>query len=273
MLSFCGTIFALLTQGALVAVLGVGAVFLAYGRDLPNHEQLAQYTPATISRIYSAEGRIIDEFARERRLFAAAGDIPDLVKQAFISAEDKNFHRHRGYDLRGIGAAIYEAVQSGGANVRGASTITQQVTKNFLLGGERRIARKIKEIILATRIEKTLGKDRILELYLNEIYLGANSYGVAAAAQTYFNRTLSELDAGEAAYLAALPKKPADLHPVRNRGNAVDRRNFVLREMRENGYLSEDALSERAGGAVALCPEWRLPRVPHGAAATGLFHR
>ena len=237
-LSILGTIFSMVTLGMFVVVLGVGAVFLTYGRDLPNHEALAQYSPDTISRIYSAEGRIIDEFATERRLFASAADIPDVVKQAFISAEDKNFYSHGGYDLRGIGAAIYQAVQSRGANVRGASTITQQVMKNFLLGGERRIERKIKEIILATRIEKTLDKEEILELYLNEIYLGANSYGVAAAAQTYFNKSLSELEIDEAAYLAALPKKPAELHPVRDYETAVDRRNFVLREMQENGYIT-----------------------------------
>ncbi len=240
-LSFLGAIFTMATLGIITAAAGLGAVFMAYGRDLPNHRQLAQYTPATISRIYSGEGRIIDEFAQERRLFAEADDIPALIKQAFISAEDKNFYSHPGFDARGIAAAAFEAVRSRGANVRGASTITQQVMKNFLLGGERRIERKIKEIILATRIEKTLTKDRILELYLNEIYLGANSYGVAAAAQTYFNKTLAELSPSEAAYLAALPKKPAELHPARDYDDAVARRNYVLLEMRQNGYLSDEA--------------------------------
>jgi len=237
-LSFLGAIFAFATLGGITVAMGIAAVFIAYGRDLPNHGQLARYAPATISRIYSGEGRIIDEFAHERRLFAAVNDIPYLVKQAFISAEDKNFHVHRGFDARGIAVAAYEAVRSRGATLRGASTITQQVTKNFLLGGERRVERKIKEIILATRIEETLTKDRILELYLNEIYLGANSYGVAAAARVYFNKPLAELTAGEAAYLAALPKKPAELHPVRDYDDAVDRRNYVLSEMHENGYLT-----------------------------------
>jgi len=237
--SFFGAIFTLVTLGILFAALTVGAVFWMYTRDLPSHERLAQYAPPTISRIYSGEGMIIDEFAEERRLFTPVEDIPDLVKQAFISAEDKHFYQHKGYDVTSMAAALRDAVVSRGQNLRGASTITQQVTKNFLLGGERTGERKIKEIILASRIEETLNKDQILELYLNEIFLGQNSYGVTAAAQTYFNKPLSELTAGEAAYLAALPKKPGDLHPVRQKAEAEDRRNYVLSQMLENGYIDE----------------------------------
>ncbi|MEC7256918.1 MAG: transglycosylase domain-containing protein, partial [Pseudomonadota bacterium] len=155
------------------------------------------------------------------------------------SAEDKNFYTHAGYDTRGIAAAIVEAVQSRGQNVRGASTITQQVMKNFLLSGDRQAERKIKEIILATRIEGTLSKEQILELYMNEIFLGQNSYGVAAAAQTYFNKTLGELAPHEAAFLASLPKAPSDYHPVRQMDRLRARRDFVLREMEENGYITE----------------------------------
>nr|WP_242679018.1 PBP1A family penicillin-binding protein [Rhodobacter calidifons] len=210
-----------------------------YSRDLPSHENLAQYTPATISRIYSGEGRIIDEFAQERRLFVASEDIPDLVKQAFISAEDKNFYRHHGYDTRGMIAALIEAVKSRGESMRGASTITQQVMKNFLLDGSRSVERKIKEIILATRLEQTLSKDKILELYLNEIFLGQNSYGVAAAAQTYFNKPLTELAPHEAAMLAAMPQAPGKYHPVTARERVTERRNYVLREMWQNGYIDE----------------------------------
>jgi penicillin-binding protein 1A len=228
----------------MMIALAVGAVFWVYGRDLPSHASLAQYTPPTISRIYSVEGRIIDEFARERRLFVPASDIPDLVKQAFISAEDKNFYSHKGYDTRGIMSAAFEAVKSRGQNVRGASTITQQVMKNFLLSGDRRIERKIKEIVLATRLEQTLTKEEILELYLNEIFLGQNSYGVAAAAQTYFNKNLSELAPHEAAFLASLPKAPSDYHPVRQKDRLVARRNFVLKEMNENGYLTNAAYAQ-----------------------------
>ncbi len=238
-LSLLGTVFSLITLVVVIVGLSIGAVLHIYGKDLPSHESLANYTPPTISRIYSVEGRIIDEFARERRLFTPAEDIPDLVKQAFISAEDKNFYTHHGYDAMGIASAIYDAVKSRGQNVRGASTITQQVMKNFLLSGDRQMERKIKEIILATRIEETLSKEQILELYLNEIFLGQNSYGVTAAAQTYFNKSLRALAPHEAATIAAMPKAPSDYHPVRERERLLDRRNFVLREMWENGYLTE----------------------------------
>jgi len=237
--TFLGTIFSLVTLVVVVIALSIGAVFHIYGKDLPSHESLANYTPPTISRIYSGEGRIIDEFSRERRLFTPAEDIPDLLKQAFISAEDKNFYSHGGYDARGIAAAVVEAVRSRGQNVRGASTITQQVMKNFLLSGDRRIERKIKEIILATRIEETLSKEDILELYMNEIFLGQNSYGVTAAAQTYFNKALRDLAPHEAAFLASMPKAPSDYHPVREKDRLMKRRNFVLKEMYENGYIDE----------------------------------
>ena len=238
-LSFFGSIFSTVTLGIAMVALTLGAIFWIYGRDLPSHESLSQYQPPTISRIYSGEGRMIDEFAKERRLFTPSSDIPDLVKQAFISAEDKNFYTHNGYDARGIAAAAIEAVRSRGDNVRGASTITQQVMKNFLLSGDRKAARKIKEIILATRLEETLNKDQILELYLNEIFLGQNSYGVTAAAQSYFNKTLGELAPHEAATLASMPKAPGKFHPVRGKERLTERRDYVLREMFENGYISE----------------------------------
>ncbi|QDY68876.1 penicillin-binding protein 1A [Qingshengfaniella alkalisoli] len=238
-LGFFGAIFSFVTIGAVLAGLIVGAIFWMYGRDLPDHDQLSQYAPPTISRVYSAEGELIDEFAQERRLFVPSSEIPDLVKQAFISAEDKNFYTHHGYDTLGMVKAAIDMAQGGA--LRGASTITQQVMKNFLLSGDRSAERKIKELILAARLEETLSKDQILELYLNEIYLGQNSYGVAAAAQTYFNKKLSDLDAEEAAYLAALPKAPSTYHPVREMDRAVARRNFVLREMNENGYLDDES--------------------------------
>ncbi|MEP3296347.1 MAG: penicillin-binding protein 1A [Pseudoruegeria sp.] len=241
-LSFFGGIFSLITIGAVAVALTIGAIFWIYGRDLPNHEQLSQYTPKTISRIYSGEGQIIDEFARERRLFAQSEEIPPLVKQAFISAEDKNFYSHKGYDPLGMVKAGIDAAQGG--RLRGASTITQQVMKNFLLSSDRSAERKIKELILASRLEETLTKEEILELYLNEIFLGQNSFGVAAASQTYFNKTLTELSAQEAAYLAVLPKAPSNYHPVRNTERAVNRRNFVLKEMNENGYLSDTEYAE-----------------------------
>jgi len=182
---------------------------MMYSRDLPNTDELAQYTPPTISRIYSGQGDLIDEFAQERRLFAPADQIPDMVKQAFISAEDKYFYSHKGYDPLGMAKAALDAAQGG--RLRGASTITQQVMKNFLLGGERSAERKVKELILASRIEGTLSKDEILELYLNEIFLGQNSFGVAAAAQTYFNKTLrGGLSGGSAESAVALPPGAPD---------------------------------------------------------------
>ncbi|MEO1788073.1 MAG: PBP1A family penicillin-binding protein [Pseudomonadota bacterium] len=238
--SFLGGLFSLATNGAIMAALIVGAIFYAYGRDLPNHEQLAQYQPASLSRIYSAEGRIIDEFSQERRLFTPIDDVPELVINAFISAEDKNYFEHAGYDLRGIMIAAYEAIESGGETLRGASTIPQQVAKNLFLSGDRFAERKIKEIILAQRMVRTLGRDKVLEVYLNEIFLGQNSYGVTAAAQTYFNKTLADLSPEEAAYLASLPKSPSNRHPVRHRDTALFWRNNTLREMFENGYLTRE---------------------------------
>jgi penicillin-binding protein 1A len=237
--SFFGTIFSWITTAAFLGAAVIGGIFWMYGRDLPDHEALAQYTPPTISRIYSGEGRIIDEFARERRLYTPAEEIPDLVKYAFISVEDKNFYSHKGYDPLGIIKAAVQCAQ--GARCRGASTITQQVMKNFLLSSDRSVERKIKEIILAARLETTLTKDDILALYLNEIDLGARSFGVTAAAQTYFNKPLSELNIEEAAFLAIQPRAPYSYHPVKNYEAALDRRNNVaLREMYENGYISKD---------------------------------
>lgn len=238
-LSFFGAIFSWVVTACFFIALTLGGIFWMYSRDLPSHEQLARYTPKTISRIYSSEGRLIDEFAEERRIFVPIEEIPDLVKQAFISAEDKHFYDHPGYDIRGIGGAVWQAIRSGGENVRGASTITQQVMKNFLLSSDRSVERKVKELVLAVRLEHSLSKDQILELYLNEIYLGQNSYGVAAAAQTFFNKSLTELAPHEAAMLAAMPQAPSRYHPVRAKERVTERRNYVLREMWQNGYIDE----------------------------------
>jgi len=236
-LGIFGSIFTFLTLGVFVGALIIGAVFWMYSRDLPSHEQLANYTPATISRVYSGEGDLMDEFARERRLYTPADEIPALVKHAFISAEDKNFYLHQGFDMRGIIAAAIEAARGG--RLRGASTISQQVVKNFLLSSERSAERKIKELILSVRLESSLNKDQILALYLNEIFLGQNSYGVTAAAQTYFNKTLGQLAPHEAATLAAMPQAPGKYHPVRAKERVLKRRNYVLREMYQNGYIDK----------------------------------
>jgi penicillin-binding protein 1A len=264
--SFFGFLFSWLIIGSLMALAGLVAIFMIYGKDLPDHTQLAQYQPATLSRIYSGEGQLMDEFARERRIFTPIDEIPDRIKQAFISAEDKNFYQHHGFDPVGIAVALRDAAR--GQRLRGASTITQQVMKNFLLTGDRSGERKVKEIILATRLEATLTKDQILELYLNEIFLGQNSYGVTAAAQSYFGKSLDELSVSEIAYLAALPKEPSNLHPVRQKDRAISRRNYVIDQMRENRYVTADeAKAAKAedlltvqGGAIASARSEMPPR-------------
>lgn len=251
LLNFIGFFFSWLTLGAISGALGFMFVIFIYSADLPNHEQLSNYEPPTLSRIYSGNGLVMDEFARERRIFTPVDEMPDLVKQAFISAEDKNFYTHAGYDPTQILSALYTALRGG--RLRGASTITQQVMKNFLLDGSRKIERKIKEIVLAARIENTLSKDDILSLYLNEIFLGQNSYGVTAAAQTYFNKSLEELTIAEAAFLAIHPKDPNEYHPARNPEGAIRRRNFVLKEMYENNYITEEEMeSAQAEGLVTV---------------------
>jgi penicillin-binding protein 1A len=249
MLRFLGFLFSLLSIGMIAGIGALAGVVWLYGQDLPNTERLASYQPTTLSRVYSQKGDAIAEYVRERRIFAPIDEVPDLVKNAFISAEDKNFYTHAGVDYFGIAKAMVRNFERArrGQSLHGASTITQQVMKNFLLSGEKSLTRKIKEAILAVRIEQTLSKAQILELYLNEIFLGANSYGIVAASQNYFGKALEDLTLAEAAYLAALPKEPSNLHPVRNRERAVERRNYVLGQMAENGH----ATAEEAEAASA----------------------
>jgi penicillin-binding protein 1A len=265
MLRLIGGVFSFGALAAIAAMAGVGMVVWMYDRDLPDHASLAAYEPATLSRVYSGEGRLLAEFARERRIFTPIDEIPQLVKDAFISAEDKNFYQHPGIDATGIARAALanlQALRAGDSRLEGGSTITQQVMKNFLLTSDRSIERKIKEAILSIRIEQALSKDRILELYLNEIFLGQNAYGVAAAAQRYFGKTLEELTLAEAAYLAALPQAPSALHPVRQKARAEDRRNYVLRQMFENGKISEiDLLTARMEPLRTLFDGDMEPRV------------
>jgi penicillin-binding protein 1A len=242
MTRFVALLFSNAVLAGLFGLVAIGAVVRIYGADLPDHDELVNYQPPMLSRVYSGEGRVIAEFAREPRVFAPIEEIPPLVKNAFISAEDKNYYDHPGVDAIGIFKALgrFAIARAQGRDVRlaGASTITQQVMKNFLLERDRRIERKIKEMILAVRLDGALSKDHILELYLNEIFLGARSYGVAAAARNYFGKPLEALLPQEAAYLAALPKAPSELHPVRDRERARARRNYVLEEMAQNGHLT-----------------------------------
>ena len=212
-------------------------------QSLPDYKQLAKYEPAVTTRLYAGDGQLLKEYATEQRLFMPVNKIPDLVKQAFISAEDKKFYKHSGVDYVGIIRAVISNIKNIGTGRRpsGASTITQQVAKNFLLSSELSYIRKIKEAMLAWRMEQAFTKDHILELYLNEIYLGNRSYGVAAAALNYFDKSLSELTLEEAAYLAALPKGPNNYNPRTRYDAAIARRNWVIGRMLEEGYIDEYA--------------------------------
>lgn len=232
-----------------VGIAGAAAVFWHFGQDLPDYAQLHDYQPPMATRVHAGDGRLMAEYAIERRIFVPIAAIPKTVIDAFLSAEDKNFYEHPGIDITGIGRALVSNVNNLGSNRRqaGGSTITQQVAKNFLLGNEASLRRKVREAILAFRLEQALTKDRILELYLNEIYLGFGSYGVATAALNYFNRSLDDLTVAEAAYLAVLPKAPNNYNPNQFPERAKVRRDWVIERMVEDGVLSTaDAATARA---------------------------
>jgi penicillin-binding protein 1A len=246
MLRFLASIFAF---SLILAVLGLGAALLVYKKyseDLPDFQQLASYSPPTVTRVHAGDGRILAEYAVEKRVFVPVQVIPRRVIHAFLSAEDQNFYHHSGVDIVAVGRAIVTNVIHVLQDRRpvGASTITQQVAKNFLLSNEVKITRKIREAILSMRIEKAFTKDRILELYMNEIYLGYGSYGVAAAALNYFNKSLDELTIAEAAYLAALPKAPNNYHPINKHDAAVARRDWVITRMLEDGWITPEQAAE-----------------------------
>jgi penicillin-binding protein 1A len=241
----------LFAAGAIAFVIGAaiaGGLIWHYSRDLPDYAQLRNYEPPVMTRVHAGDGSLIAEYARERRLYLPIQAVPKLVVDAYLSAEDKNFYKHVGVDPEGLVRAAISNFRNRAANRRpqGASTITQQVAKNFFLSPEQSIERKIREALVALKLESTYSKDKILELYLNEIYLGApapgqGSYGIAAAALNYFGKSVHEINLQEAAYLAALPKAPTDLHPFRNRDRAIERRNYVIDRMVENGYVKREA--------------------------------
>lgn len=229
------------------------ALALAYivydtSKTLPSHESLAQYEPPVMTRIHAADGSLLAEYAKERRLFVPINAVPKKLVEAVTSAEDKNFYSHMGVDPEALARAVLVNIQARlkGSKRRliGASTITQQVAKNFLLTNERTMTRKLREALIAIRMESSFSKDQILELYLNEIFLGQGSYGVAAASLNYFGKSLIELDLAQIAYLAALPKGPSNYHPVRKRKRAIERRNWVLKRMHANGYISQEEMKE-----------------------------
>lgn len=247
LLSFLGWSFG---AGVILFVLvSAAAGYFIYraSNDLPDYESLAKYEPPVMTRIHAHDGSLIAEYARERRIFVPINTIPKLLIAAFLSAEDSRFYEHGGIDPQGVIRAAVKFAEkklTGRGSIQGASTITQQVAKNFLLTSDRTFDRKIKEAILAIRIERAYTKDKILELYLNEIYLGLGSYGVAAASLNYFSKELKDLTVEEAAYLAALPKAPNNYHPFRNTKRATERRDWIIGQMQENGYITGDAAAQ-----------------------------
>jgi penicillin-binding protein 1A len=239
LLRFCGFLFAL---GTIVFLVGVGAaagLLWHFSKDLPDYSQLQDYEPPVMTRVHASDGSLVAEYATQRRLYIPIQAVPKMVINAFIAAEDKNFYEHDGIDFAGIARAGVAYVQNYGSGRRpqGASTITQQVAKNFLLTNELSLQRKLKEALLALKIERAYSKEKILELYLNEIYLGLGAYGVAAASLLYFDKSVHELTVPEAAYLAALPKAPTLLHPFRARERAIERRNYVIDQMVITGVV------------------------------------
>ena len=239
---------------AVFCIVTVCIIFAYYSVNLPRHSKLEDYQPPVTSRVYSSNGILLKEYASEKRLFVSIEDIPEIVKNAFISAEDKNFYRNKGLDLESIISAFVYNVYAyfTGLQFRGGSTITQQVVKNMLLSNERTLQRKIKEAILSLRITRDFGKEKILELYLNHIFLGNNSYGVASAALNYFNKSLDELAIEEAALLAAMPKAPGKINPTTNYDRAISRRNWVLKRMEKDGHISKAQLNIALGNKIDL---------------------
>ena len=238
-LRFLGFLFA---AGTILFVVGVAAaagLLWHFSKDLPDYSQLQDYEPPVMTRVHAADGSLVGEYARERRLYIPIQAVPKLVINAFLAAEDKNFYEHGGLDFTGIARAGIIYLQNYGSSRRpqGATTITQPVAKNFLLSNELSMARKVKEALLALKIERTYSKDKILELYLNEIYLGLGAYGIAAASLVYFDKAVNELTVPEAAYLASLPKAPNNYHPFRQRERAIERRNWVIDRMAESGFV------------------------------------
>ena len=253
-LRFLGFLF---TVGTILFVVGVAAVsglLWHFSKDLPDYSQLQDYEPPVMTRVHAGDGSLVAEYARERRLYVPIQAVPKQVINGFLAAEDKNFYEHGGLDFTGIARAGVNLIQNFGSGRRpqGASTITQQVAKNFLLTNEVSYTRKIKEALLALKIERTYSKDKILELYLNEIYLGLGAYGIAAASLVYFDKAVNELTIQEIAYLATLPKAPNNYHPFRFRERALERRNWVIDRMAESGFIktAEAEKAKRTGLGV-----------------------
>jgi len=248
---------------SVIAVAGFSlAIYAAWlFHDMPDASELVDYHPPTATRVYAWDGTLIGEFSKERRIFVPYDQIPDQVVHAFLAAEDHDFFKHGGVDPFGLARAMGKDVINAahGRRLEGGSTITQQVAKNVLLTNEATMGRKLKEAILANRLEKTLTKQHILELYLNEIWLGYRSYGVGAAAYNYFGKPLSDLDLAECAYLAALPKGPDNYQPVKDKAAAIARRNWILGQMATYGWVS------RADAQKAMAEDLKVQLAPERA--------
>ena len=238
---FVKKIFVISLSILLLILITILGILWSYSNNIPDYKFLKNYKPPVSSKVYSGNGNLVADFSKEKRIFVPINTIPKNVINAFLSAEDKNFFKHPGVDAKGVLRAIINNFKNilTSKRLEGASTITQQVAKNFLLTNEVSINRKIKEAILAFRIERALSKERILELYLNQIYLGSGAYGVAAASLEYFDKSIRELDYSEAALLAALPKAPSKYNPYRNKKLAKFRRDLVLRNLLENNFLKQ----------------------------------
>ena len=239
---FLRNIFILITSFILLSAISIISVLWTYSNDLPDYKFLKSYKPPVSSKVYSGNGDLVADFSQEKRVFVPFNSIPKNVINAFLSAEDKNFFKHPGVDAKGVIRAVINNISNilSSKRLEGASTITQQVAKNFLLTNEVSLNRKIKEAILAFRIERALSKERILELYLNQIYLGSGAYGVAAASLEYFDKSIKDLNYSEAALLAALPKAPSRYNPYRDPDIAKFRRNLVLKNLLDNNYLTSE---------------------------------
>ena len=239
---FFRNIFILITSFILLSLISIISVLWTYSNDLPDYKFLKSYKPPVSSKVYSGNGDLVADFSKEKRVFVPFNSIPKNVINAFLSAEDKNFFKHPGVDAKGVIRAVINNISNilSSKRLEGASTITQQVAKNFLLTNEVSLNRKIKEAILAFRIERALSKERILELYLNQIYLGSGAYGVAAASLEYFDKSIKDLNYSEAALLAALPKAPSRYNPYRDPDIAKFRRNLVLKNLLDNNYLTSE---------------------------------
>ena len=244
----------LTSAGVLIMFVILIAILWAFSNKLPDYKFLKNYKPPVSSKVYSGEGQLVSDFSKEKRIFVPYNAIPAKVINSFLSAEDKNFFSHPGVDAKGVMRATINNISNiiYSKRLEGASTITQQVAKNFLLSNEVSLNRKIKEAILAFRIERALSKKRILELYLNQIYLGQGAYGIASASLEYFNKPISELNYTESALLAALPKAPTKYNPYNNEELAIHRRNLVLKNLLDNNYLKKEEYEKFINNKIEL---------------------